>query len=146
MTTGGTNTGFEIDWKTIATGEVGRDSFILLSAFSSLSSRSSVARLFLENREGEGHLPPRPHHSLPTVPKGSRAEHKGSGHCHSPQSPYTLKATFQSKIPPPTHPNPPPADRDGSERATVGHLQREVLLCSYLSASHDEEHNGIMGR
>lgn len=27
-------------------------------------------------------------------PKGSRAQHKGSGHCHSPQSPAILKATF----------------------------------------------------
>ncbi len=34
-------------------------------------------------------------------PKGSRAKHKGSGHCHSPQSPAILKATFQSKMPPP---------------------------------------------
>lgn len=34
-------------------------------------------------------------------PKGSRAKHKGSGHCHSPQSPTILKATFQSKMPPP---------------------------------------------
>lgn len=27
-------------------------------------------------------------------PKGSGAQHKGSGHCHSPQSPAILKATF----------------------------------------------------
>lgn len=33
-------------------------------------------------------------------PKGSRAQHKGSGHCHSPQSPTSLKATFQSKMSP----------------------------------------------
>lgn len=41
-------------------------------------------------------------------PKGSRAKHKGSGHCHSPQSPAILKATFQSKMPPPrlTLPHP----------------------------------------
>lgn len=41
-------------------------------------------------------------------PKGSRAKHKGSGHCHSPQSPTILKATFQSKMPPPrlTLPHP----------------------------------------
>lgn len=41
-------------------------------------------------------------------PKGSRPKHKGSGHCHSPQSPTILKATFQSKIPPPrlTLPHP----------------------------------------
>ena len=29
------------------------------------------------------------------------AQHKGSGHCHSPQPPTILKATFQSKMPPP---------------------------------------------
>lgn len=34
-------------------------------------------------------------------PKGSRERHKGSGHCHSPQSPAILKATFQSRRPPP---------------------------------------------
>lgn len=41
-------------------------------------------------------------------PKGSRAKHKGSGHCHSPQSPTIVKATFQSKMPPPrlTLPHP----------------------------------------
>lgn len=41
-------------------------------------------------------------------PKGSRAKHKGSGHCHSPQSPTILKATFQSKMSPPrlTLPHP----------------------------------------
>lgn len=27
-------------------------------------------------------------------PKGSGAQHKGGGHCHSPQSPAILKATF----------------------------------------------------
>lgn len=42
-------------------------------------------------------------------PKGSRAKHKDSGHCHSPQSPTTLKATFQSKmLPLPTSSFPTP--------------------------------------
>lgn len=36
----------------------------------------------------------------PRSPKEAGAKHKGSGHCHSPQSPTPLKATFQSKTPP----------------------------------------------
>lgn len=73
-------------------------------------------------------------------PKRSRAKHKGSGHCHSPQSPTIMKATFQSKMPPSLpHPAPPPADRDGSEWATMGYLQWEEP-CFYLSDSQDVEH------
>jgi len=79
-------------------------------------------------------------------PKGSRAKHKGSGHCHSPQSPTILKATFQSRMPPsPPHPAPPPVDRDGSEWATVGYLQREEQRF-YLSSSQDEGHQWRTGR
>lgn len=81
-------------------------------------------------------------------PKGSRGKHKGSGHCHSPQSPAVLKATFQSKNapPPPLPPSltlpHPPVDRDGSERATVGYLLREEP-CFYLSDSQDVEYERI---
>ncbi|TNN85584.1 hypothetical protein EYF80_004217 [Liparis tanakae] len=79
-------------------------------------------------------------------PKGSGAKHKGSGHCHSPQSPAILKATFQSRRPPsPPHPAPPPVDRDGSERATVGYLQREEPRL-YLRSSQDEGHRRRTGR
>lgn len=54
-------------------------------------------------------------------PKGSGAQHKGSGHCHSPQSPAVLKATFQSKNAPPTPTHPAPPPRCGQGRVRVGH-------------------------
>lgn len=83
---------------------------------------------------------PGPHHSLPKGPeREADPQHKGDGHCHSPQSPAILKATFQFRIPPPPLPHyhrllllplhriilprPLQEDRDGSERAAVGHLQ-----------------------
>lgn len=106
------------------------------SAFSfSFLSRSSTARLLSPSSPG-------PHHSLAKGPeRETEPQHKGDGHCHSPQSPAILKATFQFRLSllcplpslllpprlPPTlriiMPRPLRQDRDGAERAGVGHLQ-----------------------
>lgn len=103
--------------KTIATRGVGREAQRLLSKpksilflaflyppFPSLLLHFSV--LVGEQRE-RGTFPGATSFTAPG-PKGSRAKYKGSGHCHSPQSHTILKATFQSKMPPPclTLPHP----------------------------------------
>lgn len=105
------------------------------SAFSfSFLSRSFAARFLSPSSPG-------PHHSLAKGPeRETEPQHKGGGHCHSPQSPAILKATFQfrlSLLRPPLSsctpsllltlciimPRPLRKDRDGSEWAGVGHLQ-----------------------
>lgn len=83
--------------------------------FGLLSLVSCSAFLSLkENREG--HRPPGAASFTAHCPKESRAKHKGGGHCHSPQSPTTLKATFQSKTPAPL-----PDSGQGRGRVGAGH-------------------------
>lgn len=147
MAASNTNMGSKIDWKnhsntrgrpwSAASPFKARVNTSL--GFSLPSFRSSPAPLFCPEQRVRGTFPGAASFTA-HGPKGSRAKHKGSGHCHSPQSPTILKATFQSKMPPSLpHPAPPPADRDGSEWATMGYLQWEEP-CFYLSDSQDVEH------
>lgn len=118
--------GVRLTGKTIATRGLGHEArrprskpeSILLPSF----LRSSPAPLFCPGwRTGWGGPFPGAASFTAPDPKGSRARHKSSGHCHSPQSPAILKGTFESRMPPPLtppHSAPPPADRDGPPRDT----------------------------
>lgn len=124
--------------KTIATSGVGPEAQSLRVNTSPCFSSPSFSLLYCsaflslkENREGA----PSPGATSFTArrPKGSGAKHKGCGHCHSPQSPATLKATFQSKTPPPrqrtgTGRSGPPWDtsRRRSHVSTSAENQRKV--------------------
>lgn len=88
-------------WGTMATRRLGHEAprppvkaqSILLRLFFLLPlSRLSAARLLSLSSPG-------PHHSLAKGPeRETEPQHKGDGHCHSPQSPAILKATFQFRL------------------------------------------------
>lgn len=88
-------------WGTMATRRLGHEAprppvkaeSILLRLFFLLPlSRASAARLLSPSSPG-------PHHSLAKGPeRETEPQHKGDGHCHSPQSPAILKATFQFRL------------------------------------------------
>lgn len=129
--------------KTIATRGVGREAqrlrskpkSILFSAFlyppfASLLLHFSV--LAGEQRE-RGTFPGATSFTAPG-PKGSRAKYKGSGHCHSPQSHTILKATYQSKMPPPCLTLPHPLWTGTGQSGLPLYLQRQEP-CFFLRMS-----------